>query len=43
LLAAGAISVILFAGLMGVLWIYVFGDQPWPAIGTIVSIQNYET
>ena len=43
LFAAGPISVILFAGLMGVLWIYVFGDQPWPAIETVVSIQNCET
>jgi hypothetical protein len=39
LFVAGIMSIVLFGGLMGVLWIYVFGDQPWPAyIETIVSV-----
>ena len=31
LLIAGIISILTFAGLAGILWIYVFGDNPWPA------------
>ncbi|MGE5463002.1 MAG: hypothetical protein ACM3PS_06595 [Syntrophothermus sp.] len=30
-LIAGTISVFLFAGVTGLLWLYVFGDNPWPA------------
>ncbi|HSK89084.1 MAG TPA: hypothetical protein VK880_12040 [Anaerolineales bacterium] len=39
LFVAGIISILVFGGLMGILWIFVFGDNPWPAsIETIVSI-----
>ena len=39
LFLAGIISITVFAGFMGILWLYVFGDQPWPAFTeAIVSI-----
>jgi hypothetical protein len=39
LFIAGLISIALFGGLMGILWIYIFGDNPWPpSIETVVSI-----
>jgi hypothetical protein len=31
LLVAGLIAIVVFAGVMGILWLYVFGDDPWPA------------
>jgi hypothetical protein len=31
LFIAGIISIFLFAAFAGVLWIYVFGDNPWPS------------
>lgn len=38
LFIAGIISIVIFGGLMGILWIYLFGDNPWPAyIEIIVS------
>ena len=27
---AGLISIAVFGGIMGILWLYVFGDDPWP-------------
>jgi len=30
LFVAGIIAIILFGGLAGILWLYVFGDDPWP-------------
>lgn len=39
LFVAGIISILVFGGLMGILWIFVFGDNPWPPFAeTIVSI-----
>src|SRR5919109_5676337 len=39
LFVAGIISILLFGGLMGILWTFVFGDNSWPAaIEIIVSI-----
>lgn len=39
LFIAGVISIFVFGGLLGVLWLFVFGDNPWPAIyETIVSV-----
>ena len=35
---AGLISIVGFAALTGLLWLYVFGDNPWPASSeTIIS------
>ena len=31
LFVAGMISVLLFGAMAGILWIYIFGDNPWPA------------
>ena len=31
LFVAGMISIFLFGAFAGVLWIYVFGDNPWPS------------
>jgi hypothetical protein len=31
LLAAGILSILFFGAFAGILWIYVFGDNPWPA------------
>ena len=31
LFIAGIVSILGFAGLAGILWLYVFGDNPWPA------------
>jgi hypothetical protein len=31
LFVAGIISILLFGGLMGLLWTFVFGDNPWPS------------
>lgn len=31
LFVAGIISIVLFGALAGILWIYVFGDHPWPS------------
>ena len=31
LFVAGIISIVLFGTLAGILWIYVFGDTPWPS------------
>lgn len=39
LFVAGTFSVLLFGGLAGILWLYVFGDSPWPAYAeTILSL-----
>jgi hypothetical protein len=39
LFVAGIASILLFAALTGVLWLYVFGDRPWPpATETVISI-----
>jgi hypothetical protein len=39
LFVAGILSILVFGGVMGILWVYVFGDNPWPPlIETIVSI-----
>ena len=36
---AAIISLVLFGALAGILWIYVFGDRPWPAsTDTVLSI-----
>ena len=38
LFVAGLISVLVFAALAGILWLYVFGDNPWPTSSeTILS------
>ena len=38
LFIAGLISILGFAALAGILWLYVFGDNPWPASSeTIIS------
>jgi hypothetical protein len=38
LFIAGIISILMFGGLAGILWLYVFGDNPWPAFAeTILS------
>jgi hypothetical protein len=38
LFMAGIISIVIFGGLMGILWVYVFGDNPWPVyVEMIVS------
>jgi hypothetical protein len=31
LFVAGLLSIVMFGGIMGILWLYVFGDHPWPA------------
>ncbi|HJS20238.1 MAG TPA: hypothetical protein VJ785_15935 [Anaerolineales bacterium] len=31
LLLAGLVSIVLFGSLMGFLWLFVFGDDPWPS------------
>lgn len=31
LFVAGIFSILMFGGVMGVLWLYVLGDNPWPA------------
>jgi hypothetical protein len=31
LFVAGIISIVVFAAFAGMLWLYVFGDNPWPA------------
>lgn len=39
LFVAGLISILLFGAFTGILWIYIFGDNPWPASAeTILSI-----
>jgi hypothetical protein len=39
LFVAGIMSIAIFGGLMGILWIYIFGDDPWPPyVEIIVSI-----
>jgi hypothetical protein len=39
LFVAGILSILVFGGLMGILWIFVFGDNPWPPLAeTIISI-----
>jgi hypothetical protein len=39
LFVAGIISILLFGAFAGILWLYVFGDTPWPAYAeTILSI-----
>ncbi len=36
---SGMISLFVFGGLIGILWIYVFGDNPWPfSTETVLSI-----
>ncbi len=36
---SGMISLFVFGGLIGILWIYVFGDNPWPfPTETVLSI-----
>jgi hypothetical protein len=38
LFIAGIISILMFGGLAGILWLYVFGDNPWPGFAeTILS------
>jgi hypothetical protein len=38
LFVAGILSIVLFGALTGFLWIYIFGDTPWPPYAeTIVS------
>ena len=36
LFVAGIISIVLFGALTGILWIYIFGDHPWPPIVEII-------
>ena len=39
LFIAGTISIFLFGALLGVLWLFVFGDNPWPAFAeTLISV-----
>lgn len=39
LFIAGIISIFAFGAFMGVLWLFMFGDNPWPAFSeTIVSV-----
>ena len=39
LFAAGTLSILLFGAFAGILWLFVFGDNPWPAyIETLTSI-----
>ncbi len=39
LFVAGLISIFVFAAFTGILWLYVFGDNPWPASSeTMISI-----
>ena len=39
LFAAGILSILLFGAFAGILWLFVFGDNPWPAyIETLTSI-----
>jgi hypothetical protein len=39
LFLAGMISIAAFAAFTGILWLYVFGDQPWPAFTkTLLSL-----
>jgi hypothetical protein len=38
LFVAGLLSIFVFAAFTGILWLYVFGDNPWPASSeTIIS------
>lgn len=36
LFVAGLISILLFGGFLGILWLYVFGDSSWPALAEII-------
>ena len=36
LFAAGIVSIILFGGFLGILWLYVFGDNPWPPLAEAI-------
>lgn len=36
LFVAGFISILLFAALAGIFWIFIFGDNPWPPLSEIV-------
>lgn len=36
LFIAGIISVLLFSAFTGLLWLYVFGDNPWPSYTEII-------
>ena len=39
LFVAGILSIVLFGGFLGILWLYVFGDNPWPPLAeTILSV-----
>ena len=39
LFIAGIISILLFGAFAGILWIYVFGDNPWPSyVERLISI-----
>jgi hypothetical protein len=39
LFIAGIVSILVFAAFAGILWLYVFGDDPWPgAAETIISV-----
>ena len=39
LFVAGTFSILLFGALTGILWLYVFGDNPWPPYAeTILSV-----
>lgn len=39
LFVAGVLSIVLFGGLTGILWLYVFGDDPWPSFaGQVISV-----
>jgi hypothetical protein len=39
LFVAGIISIFVFAAFTGILWLYVFGDNPWPdSSETVISV-----
>ena len=39
LFVAGIISILLFGAVAGVFWLFIFGDDPWPAAAqTVISI-----
>ena len=39
LFVAGIVSIFLFGAFVGILWLFVFGDNPWPSyIGALTSI-----
>src|SRR5215208_5257546 len=39
LFMAGLIAILVFATVTGLLWLFVFGDHPWPAAGeTMIAV-----